>query len=530
MDNKHDNNELDIIASSHKKEEPVKRRAVRDLPSAPPAQIKKRQAKRDIPQDKSKQTIPLSQSPSATAPTPDDVPDKLITHGNQAPKLSEKMMLNAELKRKKAEKPEEPRPAAAPTPEKPKKEEPSLRQTLHDIYGDDNKKSRKIPRIEETDERKTGGKLFATAFVKVAAYIIFVIAASAILSYFGINIANDIFAFVKEDSLYNISVTENSTLDEIADTLHENSSIKYPAVFKLYVNFKNRNSETNVQFEPGEYEINTNLNYDEIIYKLKKKITRDIVRITIPEGLTADQIIDLFLEKGVGTREGFEEAISSSLIYEADYEFLKQLQEIERQGFANGRKYALEGYLFPDTYDFYTDSAETTVIKKLLDNFNVRFDDSYYKRMEDIGVNIDHIVNLASIVQAETKYESEFLTVASLYTNRLNAPTLFPRLESDSTYLYAFPERRSELTLEEMKQSDSPYSTYSHDGLPPSAICNPGLDAIIAALYPDATDANGNSHTYYYMVAKSDGFHIFTSTADEHAAAVASVRAQETAE
>ena len=83
---------------------------------------------------------------------------------------------------------------------------------------------------------------------------------------------------------------------------------------------------------------------------------------------------------------------------------------------------------------------------------------------------------------------------------RGNNPTRFPRLQCDSTYLYAFPDRREGLTLTEMKESTSPYSTYSQDGLPPSAICNPSLDAIIAALYPNGADSSGKPHTYYYMV------------------------------
>ena len=234
------------------------------------------------------------------------------------------------------------------------------------------------------------------------------------------------------------------------------------------------------------------------------------------KGLTADEMIDLFLENGVGTREGFEKAVKSSLVYDMDYRFLKELQAQETEGFENGRKYALEGYLYPDTYDFYTDASEIDAVSKLLETFNRRFEEAYYERCEELGMSVDEIVNLASIVQMETKYESEYETVSSLYHNRLNAPASFPRLQCDSTYLYIYPERRAELTLDEMKSSDNPYSTYSHDGLPPSAICSPSLNAIISALYPSSVDEKGVKHTYYYMVARPNGYHYFSQTEAGH--------------
>jgi len=200
------------------------------------------------------------------------------------------------------------------------------------------------------------------------------------------------------------------------------------------------------------------------------------------------------------------------------YKFLQALQEQERQGFAEGRKYALEGYLYPDTYEFYTDTSEIDAVAKLLKTFNTRFEKEYYDRCDELALTVDEVVNIASIVQKETKYSSEYMTVSSLYHNRLNNPYRFPRLQCDSTYLYAFPDRREGLTLDEMKKSDNPYSTYSIDGLPPSAICNPSLDAIIAALYPSGADSSGKEYTYYYMVARPNGYHYFATTEAEHLA------------
>lgn len=353
-------------------------------------------------------------------------------------------------------------------------------------------------------------------------YFVFVIAVSVILAYYAITMGNDIFAFVKDADTVEIVLDEDDGIDEIATMLHEQGVIQYPGLFKLYNSFKNRDAKSEQEFVPDTYVFEANLNYDELIAKFEKSSpVRAIVDITFPEGISADEMIEIFLENGIGSREGFEEAVKSSLIYDMKYKFLTDLQELERAGFKEGRKYALEGYLYPDTYQFYTDSSEIDAISKLLRTFNVRFEEEYYARCEELGLSVDDVVNIAAIVQKETKYSSEYPVVSSLYHNRLNAPTSFPRLQCDSTYLYAYPDRREGLTLDEMKNSKNPYSTYSHDGLPPSAICNPSLDAIIAALYPNAEDSSGRSHTYYYMVARPNGYHYFATTESEHISNIA---------
>ncbi|MBQ7897581.1 MAG: endolytic transglycosylase MltG [Clostridia bacterium] len=370
-------------------------------------------------------------------------------------------------------------------------------------------------------------KSYFEMFGKGIIYLIFVLASSVIIAYYGITIANDVFAFVKSDDEVKIVIEEGDGVKEIAKELKKAGVIEYPGVFKLYNSFKNRNSETPQEFVADTYVFEKNLNYDELIAKFEKSApVRGVVDITFPEGLSVDEMIEIFLENGIGTRDGFVEAVKSSLIYDMKYPFLVSLQEEERKGFDDGRKYALEGYLYPDTYQFYSDSSEIDAVSKLLKTFNVRFEKEYYDRCEELGMTVDEIVNIASIVQKETKYSSEYPIVSSLYHNRLKNPSSFPRLQCDSTYLYAFPDRREGLTLDEMKASDSPYSTYSHDGLPPSAICSPSLDAIIAALYPNAQDSSGVNHTYYYMYARPNGYHYFARTDAEHQANIVKANAE----
>lgn len=379
------------------------------------------------------------------------------------------------------------------------------------------------PMLEEEPMMKSVFEMLG----KGLGYFIFVLAVSIIASYYIITMGNDIFAFVKDGDTVEIVLDEDDGIKEIASMLKDEGVIKYPGLFKLYNSFKNRDAKAPQEFVPDTYVFEANLNYDELIAKFEKSApTRTIVTITFPEGLSIDEMIDLFIENGIGTREGFVKAVESSLVYDMNYRFLTELQELERNGFKSGRKYALEGYLYPDTYQFYTDSSEIDAVAKLLRTFNIRFEEEYYARCDELGMSIDEVINLAAIVQKETKYSSEYPTVSSLYHNRLKNSSSFPRLQCDSTYLYIYPERRDSLTLDEMKKSNSPYSTYSHDGLPPSAICNPSLDAIIASLYPHAQDSSGVNHTYYYMVARPNGYHYFAKTESEHLNNIARANAE----
>lgn len=423
---------------------------------------------------------------------------------------------------------------------------PKPRTAKRDIKSEDNQKTRvDMPTITEEiikvkkpidspydeppllEEEEPMTKSYFEMLGKGLIYLVFVIAASIIIAYYGITISNDVFAFVKDANEVKIVVDKDDSARDIAKKLKKEGVIKYPSVFTLYNSFKNRNATSPQEFVADTYTFVSDLNYDELIAKFEKSApVRGVVDITFPEGLSADEMIDIFLENGIGTREGFVEAIKSSLIYDMQYPFLLSLQEKEREGFDNGRKYALEGYLYPDTYQFYTDTSEIDAISKLLRTFNVRFEKEYYVRCEELDLTVDEIVNIASIVQKETKYSSEYPIVSSLYHNRLNNPASFPRLQCDSTYLYAFPERREGLTLDEMKESDSPYSTYSQDGLPPSAICSPSLDAIIAALYPNAESSSGIKQTYYYMYARPNGYHYFAKTDAEHQANIQKANAE----
>lgn len=351
---------------------------------------------------------------------------------------------------------------------------------------------------EYDDEVKTGGAV--SSILKAVIYLTFVLVTSAILSYLGITVCNDVFAFVKSDTEQTVTIPENATVEEISNILKDADIIRYPFFFRMYAQIRHDNGI----FASGDYTVSANTGYDELLAAFKPAVVkRREVQITIPEGYTVDQIIDLFVNNGIGTREGFVNVIQN---FDYDFWFIDELEETSHPG----RTYRLEGYLFPDTYRFYSDSDEKTVIYKLLLRFNELYSEEFRARATELGYTTDQIITLASMIQMEAKYTSEYGAISSVFHNRLNHPNAETRgrLESDATIQYVLDERHAELTQEDL-ELDSPYNTYMITGLPVGPISNPCYAAITYALSPSDTD-------YYYFVAQKNGYSLFAKTYQEH--------------
>ncbi len=370
----------------------------------------------------------------------------------------------------------------------------------------------KLP--EEPKDESEGGNTIIS-IIKAITYIVAVVVVSVFLSIFIILVGNDIYAFVKDDVLVEVTVPEYATLDDMADILYEKGIIKYPNVFKLYANIKGDDG----QFIAGTYsELSPMMNYDELLMAFKPKKPTGISRITIPEGYTTDEIIDLLVSKGIGTREGYVDVINN---YDFDYWFIDELKE---NGISKDRFYRLDGYLFPDTYEFYNASTEATVIGKLLKRFDQVFQESFVTKAESLGYTVDEILILASMVEKEGGTQSDFFDISSVFHNRLKKKANFPCLQSDATVVYAIHHETGERinpTGEDMEY-ESPYNTYLYAGLPPGPIANPSASAIRAALYPADTN-------YYYFVSASAHLTYFSTTKEEHDANIAKIKAGETA-
>ena len=313
---------------------------------------------------------------------------------------------------------------------------------------------------------------------KIFIYIFSALITAAIFSFAVIYAVNEVFALTKSGEERAFSLETECTAAEGAQRLKREGIISCPLLFRIYFSLKSEKQ----MLPAGEYILSPAMSYDEIRYELfgigKERAQ---VRITVPEGYTTDEIIDLFLANGIGTREGFEEAIENGSF---DFPFVSEIPD------ASGRKYRLDGYLFPDTYMFFLDSDEEEVLAKMLANFDRKFTETMRLDAARSGFGLDEAVVLASMIQREAYYLSDMAGIASVFRNRLRGGMKY--LQSDATALYG-----------------EGYDTYENTGLPPGAICNPGEDALRASVYPANTK-------YYYFFTGKDKKAVFSRTYSEH--------------
>jgi len=226
------------------------------------------------------------------------------------------------------------------------------------------------------------------------------------------------------------------------------------------------------------------------------------VRVTIPEGYSVDQIAALLDKNGVCSADSFYRAVQYGDF--PDYPFVAQID-------MTGRAYRLEGYLFPDTYDFYMNISGQQAVTKLLANFQSRTA-ALRGRIAASGLTLDQTVILASVIQREVIGTSDMAGVSRVLLNRLENPGEYPKLQCDSTGKYV-----SEFNAGNGVAVIAPenYNTYQCSGLPAGAIGNPGLEALTAAVSPSEDPAVAGC---YYFATDSDGVAHFSKTYAEHVA------------
>lgn len=393
---------------------------------------------------------------------------------------------------------------------------------------DDPKSSKKRkPKVVHKVKHESGGGIRTMSAVIV--YVLVVLICGVVLGSVIVDAVNDVFAFVKEDFEVEITIdNEDITAAQLAKELKKLGVIDCEWAFKLYVAFK---YDEGMNVEKGTYIISPSYNYDQIISSLHYVKERETVTITIPEGYTTDQIIDLFVSYGIGTREGFVEVLEFG---EFDYWFLEDLNPDAK------RRYKLDGYLYPDTYYFFTDSSEKAAIKKLLSNFEKKIDKKYAQRCEELGMSLDEIITLASMIQMEAYLVNDYQYISSVFHNRLNDSITYPHLQSDATiayYIHFTTGERPTVITEEHMQMESPYNTYTNEGLPPGAICSPSLNAIKAAMYPmdplvdeEDTSTDPARRVCYYFVTYNKGKALYAETYSEHLENIALIKEEEEAE
>lgn len=324
-------------------------------------------------------------------------------------------------------------------------------------------------------DRKNKTKLIA-AICAAAVLILGIYAVGTICDVTGVNIKQSI----------TVDIPKGSGLAATVKSLGKAKAVKHTLIFRVMAK--------GASVQPGELVVEPGMSYGEII-ALMEKPNRDTNKVVIPEGYEVRQIVDAFADAGVDR----EEMISAVNSREYDFDFIKEIPE---------RENPLEGYLFPDTYHITQSDSAHDIVNMMLAEFDKHYDKAFRAQMQFHGMTMDEIVTLASIIERETDAEDERGKVAGVFYNRLEKNM---RLQSCATVQYILKERKANLSVEDTK-IDSPYNTYQNAGLPIGPIASPGEECLLAALYPEQTDA-------LYFVMGKDGKHIFSKTYEEHLAA-----------
>ena len=303
-------------------------------------------------------------------------------------------------------------------------------------------------------------------------------------------------------------IKSGDSLSRVANNLQGLNLVRNRTVFKYYADFMGFGQK----IQAGSYTLNRSMTISQIADQLTRGDGKPIVRnITVIPGWTVEGIAEyLFKEDIVKDQAAFLEMCRSGQQF-ADYYYIS---DVLATGTVPQRKYALEGYLAPDTYEIYTDAKPEDIIKKLLSQTGAVYKEGYQARAQELGMSMDQVLTLASMIEKEAK-TADFARVSGIFHNRLKQNM---RLGSDVTIKYVTGTTRmalggSDLTI------DSPYNTYQHQGLPIGPICGPSPAAVQAALYPDeAFMADG----YLYFCSKDPdtGELYFSKTLEEHEQAV----------
>ena len=323
-------------------------------------------------------------------------------------------------------------------------------------------------------------------------YILCVLVASAILAGVGWLLASDLCAFSRDipsTTKITIEITADDDMGSIAEKLQDAGLIRYKWFFRLFAAVTGASEEVGI----GTYELNTDMDYHALIAGMRSSsgnLSAETVTVTIPEGYTVRQTIALLAEKGVNTEEALTEAAQTG---DFDYDFIdNESEDLSR----------LEGFLFPDTYEFYQGEQASSAINKFLLNFHGKLTADMYTQADNLGISLHQAVIVASMIEAEAANNDERANIASVIYNRLNQGM---PLQIDATVMYALGEHKEHLTEEDLKV-ESPYNTYTNTGLPAGPICNPGLASINAALNPASTN-----YLYYALDTETGTHRFFTS-------------------
>lgn len=369
-----------------------------------------------------------------------------------------------------------------------------------------------------TDESRRCFKRSNKGFFMIV-WFVFLGLVSALFARYILTGINDMLAVGRDSMTIQIEIPEGASIGEISDIFKKNGLISEKEFFMLYAIA----TKSGDKFSGGFYELNAGMDYQALLNHIKNKANiRSVVDITFTEGMNVAECAELLDKNEICSKEVFLKLCKSNE-FDNDFPFLKNISN------PTERIYKLEGYLFPDTYKFYHGEDASGVIHKILVNYKKHIIQkssiegydakvSVKELAEAKGISAENLLNIASLIQAEAADKADMYKVSSVIHNRLstlnsggkNAFGEFSmnHLRIDATVYYPYRSKKA-VPKELSKKFVGLYDTYKIEGLPPGPICNPGMDAIMAALNPAKTD-------YYYYCHSADGTAYYAKTSEAH--------------
>lgn len=322
--------------------------------------------------------------------------------------------------------------------------------------------------------------------------LLFLCAVIFISSFLLFNYYNNSLKSIDQNDLdeYVIDIKMGSSFNEAARELEQKDIIKNAFTFKIFAK-----NEKLMDIKAGKYRLYRSMDAKEILNILNEgKVYIKQKKVTIPEGYNLKQIAKKLSNSNIVNEDEFIKKANDISLFNKDYKFLNE-KNIN----------SLEGFLFPDTYEFPLGEDEEVIIRMMLNRFDNIFKEEYYDILKEKKLSLNKLITMASIVEREAKKDEERPIISAVFYNRLD---INMKLQSCATVQYLLPKIKPRLLNKDL-EIESPYNTYKYKGLPPGPISCPGEKSIKAALYPSDVD-------YLFFVAKSDGSHTFTKTLRAH--------------
>ncbi len=395
-----------------------------------------------------------------------------------------------------------------------KRQAPPVKRTASSVKG------KPAPAVRQKKSAKKRKYDFINSVLVACVCVIFISILTVTASTVAMTTINDILVIDRGENDDYISVyipPEATEYEQVYEIIKDAGLIKQPLITNIFCKFRHYdevdvyNDETEkyetvrIKYSPGTYFLNAEMGIESILEEIMVSSSgyKDTVRLTFPEGWTIAQIFQKIEKYGVCEAE---KLYANLEITGEQYGFISDIDS------SNGRYLTAEGYLFPDTYDFFIGENAGSVIKKLFNNFESKWKDEYNDRLKKLGMSMDEIITIASIIQREAKDTTQMDAISSVIHNRLNDSATYPSIDMNSTKDYVLSLKEfNVLTDFYYNLYLNSYNTYSNQGLPPGPICNPGAAAIRAALYPEDSD-------YHFFCHNDKGEIFLAETASEHQA------------